>query len=626
MDISNVRDPLERCSLDDYMNGICPEAAKHTDLGQTAVAKDGEWTFVHCNANCRANDGDTKLNHWVPAVTPAEVGREVYDAIVALERVELESHLTKLEKDLANSFFSNGKDEPLEVHLGKSVALKMAIEDQNDRLAFFERCIGNGFCRLSVPGDGNCLCWSLFALSDKVCKSDVFDCDDPLQLHRVQTLRHQISLVWRLGKDSHGLQTLYKRVYVPDPQEPPCKIERTEQPAPVTPDRVKKAFPHVVDLDTPPEAEEKRTSKDVKRVESCKRAPAWPSIAAPQTLFSGPAPADGRKDGEKCADDKGPQDEGVGQNGLPDGKKQKKEDKGQKKERKKESKQDEIDDIPEVPEAPLRSSAEDCQADGGNQETLQQPKRRRVARKRNKTDQEKRLHKLKQYLTTIGIGYGEWMAMHWRISGSKKAGACSEGLYKDFLARLLAGAESSECAACKELLKNAGYDVLAAEEFEVADLQAKAAPEDEEQCEEAAPDQDPEGAEAAGGPKSDLQSMLDETELNRMAHRISIYFQTKINLMYFAVMIVVFFNFKAQARSVELKALSPGSFLFKQLSIFKGFKKVFHERIEVRGSNPPITFSTWSPSFHGPVCFELWASLPFPSLPFPSLPGWSCGC
>lgn len=103
-----------------------------------------------------------------------------------------------------------------------------------------------------------------------------------------------------------------------------------------------------------------------------------------------------------------------------------------------------------------------------------------------------------------------------RACNSKKAGACSLGLWKDFLSRLMDRQSSEDCDACQQLLSKHGFDASAAEAFEPPVEPENPAPADDSAQEDQQPDEEGQREAAENG-----NNLLDEIALNQRVRKIS---------------------------------------------------------------------------------------------------------
>jgi hypothetical protein len=260
----------------------------------------------------------------------------------------------------------------------------------------------------------------------------------------IEAMRRQVSQAWRLGKASPELQQLYYHAYVKDKpgDDMDAGAERSTKTEQLTPPRPKRLCVETIDLDTPPDAIEKQP-QNPRRVKQCTRAPNWqqpnPTKYCSNSLFGPNASQEAAASSHQAQVQTSAQDRQPPARARDDDAAH--------------AAQQQEEEIPDVDEAEMGQEK-------GTEETGEQAsKRRRFCQKKAKTEKELNLRKLRQYLGKIGATYGSWLQAHWRQTGSKKAGACSDGLkYTDLQEILVAqNVEKISCMACKGLLEEVGF-------------------------------------------------------------------------------------------------------------------------------------------------------------------------
>lgn len=384
IDLLGAREPLAKVKLREYLLEAVPGADLSDGFFAPEQEAEGEWVFIMCNAAYIPVPAGPQLNHWIPAITEENVGSELFLALQTEQDAEITAMEASLELEFAEAL-TDDKDDA--VHLAMVDELGERLKLLKHRKTFIERCRVQGLRPIFVPGDGNCFCWSLKVLRESDFSARHVDLGDPADVKGAAAIRRQLSQGWKLAKELGSLQQLYLNMYgppadalPPDQVAPGCKLQ-----APVTPKRHRQVFTGTVDLLTPP-SQDKQSR--VRRVQACNRAPNWPKpLKASPTLAS----------------------KGTVKKDAPTTMKAEMIVSGSEKKQKKQNEDMEVDE-PEVEEM---VDEVECTAVILGAST-QRKKRRRIGRKKEKTDREKRLDQLKLYLASIGVDHGAWMSAHWR--------------------------------------------------------------------------------------------------------------------------------------------------------------------------------------------------------------------
>ena len=367
------------------------------------------WVVLMCNANFDVN-GD--MNHWVPAWTEAELGDEYFKSAVSLADKEGEKVAKELEDDYAQKAVAyecakahpGGKNsESAQIALAELEAAAEEIHHEQNWQEFRERCRLALLHPIRVPADGNCLLWSLKALKrEDVNGGGGFRpadfAPDRDEMWDIAKARCALSRAWRQARDEVCWQDLYECFYVDEvepPVEPPAGNTAAEPQAPDNKPvkaelKVKQEAPTMstpprrlgagsippIDLSTP-EGKSEAPPKLKKAVGKCRPAPGWKSQKEISETLEGPPK------------------QSASQNCVPD-------------------------NIPDVPDIEKRSKEEPADEEPGDKED-QPSKRRRVGRKKEKSQREREMTALNQYLASIGIIYMDtWQPAHWRPGSAMK--------------------------------------------------------------------------------------------------------------------------------------------------------------------------------------------------------------
>ena len=467
------------------MKDISPAfVAECNDLWDEEELSDSEWIFVVCRADYEPGRIET-WNHWVPGFSPKSLGEGVYNALTAAQDAANDEKMMKLLSELndveaGSDSKSNGLDFESALALGVSLHEQIARHTAWQTLTTM--CRARGFTPVEVPCDGDCLLWSVLTLDKQAYLSQD---KEGVNIKAVEFLRKKLVQNWKIGQNSPAMQQLFHHLHVPEavgPAEPEVKDE------PRTPTRPKRPWEHGenVDLCTPPDASEKQPMKVPRRIAQCRRAPGWsgPQAASPTLLSKGSgasAPVGKTRQVKQAAGRGGDADE------------------------------------PEVPEVP---EGEEMQTDA------KPPQKRRKRKEKQAPDARGiKMKKLQDYCSHKEIDYQTWQQAHWRMAGSKKAGACEQGLWKDLKSKLVdGGLDQVTCEACQGLLSSKGFCPRAFETFEPK-AEPGATAENAEDAEDAEVEPDAEEACPAKSKSKKRPIKLDDFALDAAAKKVSVHYQ-----------------------------------------------------------------------------------------------------
>lgn len=410
--------PLESSSLQDFVKGLVPNAEMELD-------SDGERNFTLINTNA-AYDPRAGLNHWVPAVSLESLGAEYFAILKKLAECQAEHQVTSLEADIAQTV----QEHKSEKDPKKKDCLLTTMASLDDQLAkasswksFLLRCLKVNILPVEVPGDGNCLIWLLKCLLEGNFMDPVFDSNSTASLEYIQEFRKELAESWLHLKNWRVWQQLFRFFHLYErPSDDADLILGKRAPAMCeTPTKKRKS---AVPDATPPEKQSYHKVPKAKAaprmIDSHEPAPGWMRRSKPIAL---------QPQKKRAADDVKVKVE-PGEDA-------------------------EIN-------VPVDEDAADMQ--------VVESKRRRCAKRKTKTVEEKKLQGLRCYISKIGLSYGRWMEQHWNHVGSKKAGCCGDGKFTDLQRKLALldeekRSETLKCVACKELLRSCGYDHEAATRY-----------------------------------------------------------------------------------------------------------------------------------------------------------------
>lgn len=444
------------------MNSVVPNSNF-----EIAASSDTSWTLIHTNA---CFDPRQEMNHWVPAVSGDVVGQELYNALVNLEKCNADHAAIETEAAYLELFSEHASctsdREKQNIIMSRLISAEDAMTKAKDWRSFCVRCWEAGLHPVNVPGDGNCLLWSIKVLTEGEFMTPEIDVANSDHLSFVKSLRSELREAWFHLRGWYVWQKLFM-VFIDDeceddnrdPKAAPMPASDCKTKEPATP--VKKSKRPVPD-------ESPTHKKSYQKVTRPKKiAPGWQQRSDP-VFLTAPGNAAREKD----------------------------------------------DDVPAVPEE---------EDDGERPLVVREKTRRRCAKRKKKSNDELKMIALRKYLAKIGVSYGGWMAAHWQQSKSKKAGSCPDGKYTDLQKKLvLSQAERPNdvtCLACKTLLSSCNFSEVDAMSF-MEDGKTDNVDQDDAQ--------EVEAEEEIADEKDDAQDEGEEREdlsMHALARSVSIYFE-----------------------------------------------------------------------------------------------------
>lgn len=358
-----------------------------------------------------------------------------------------------------------------------------------------DRCEKIEAIPIDVPADGNCLIWSVLRLLEGESAGQ----SSPEDAHRnMMELREGLKNMWLSKQDDRRWVELFRMCdwlwegFVDKPEKPEQSVPKAETKAEkadkpdaqvkleMTPKKRRKPnAPINIDLTTPPHvspAQKRRTvdhvgecrpAKRLERTEVREEGFRLPGQNAQRSSFLEPAVKDIE---EAFAESK----KTIKQVHAPAAKKVKSEpavvpttpqD------------QDPLAHIPvgELDESTLEAALAELVPEGGEEQlcVATRPtrtrhkdglgKHRRSCLRRVVSTSEQDLKRVKKYLSTNGLSYGEFMRYHKRLCELAKAGVCTDGGYVQFQHRLRKST-LPQCEACKQAMTTLGITMQAIQE------------------------------------------------------------------------------------------------------------------------------------------------------------------
>ncbi|CAK9055876.1 unnamed protein product [Durusdinium trenchii] len=411
MDVSIVVDkltgPLAPAALADYIHDLVPDSGFQLSQNPDKVG-----TFILTSADFKPSDGVKVSNHWMPAVSLANMGEERLKALISLgmcdaelEVAEAKAKCASVQAEFAEALRMGANQDNA---LAKVESATDALENAEAWLAFRKRCADISLCPVEVPADGNCMLWSLRCfLEEAYDGSEKLDPKVEADLFGVKVLRADLASAWRILKKCSVWQKHFK-ILIADDEDPATPKKRVQPKAMTSPA-------------TPAQKVLLKKQKQQSRVEVVKghsKAPDWkPTMSKLPGLRQ-------------------PTEKKTQMNSEPH--------------------QEEEEEAPEVPDAEEQN----------DMSMVVVKKHVRTCKKKKKTNKERRLRGLRLYIAEIGMSYAKWQSSHWQQTGCKKAGHCKSGLWTDLLKAIESNTMPKEpCPACQILLDSAGFCQETAEKW-----------------------------------------------------------------------------------------------------------------------------------------------------------------
>ena len=342
------------------------------------------WTFILCNASHEQN---APMNHWVPAFSEEELGEELYQKTVETTDALDEKRLTVLEAECAaqriqhqvllNETSEESADDV--AHSASNLALaEWQLNFEKRWQEFRDRCKQQHLHPVKVPAEGNCLLWSYLVLQDDDVMGQLMEEEKRTEmLNKIKHMRSALSLAWRGVRCDPKWQSLFETLFLGLKEQGASEV-KTE---PSTPQKVPfKAGKVHIDLCTPEKKADQPMS--LKRVNACRKAAGFKTKS--NESFTPVMPDAKKKCLESLQASKQPQEDPP-MPPPPD-------PPGQ---------DDDALSVDEQPEQLLPDQSD-------------QPQRRRIGRRRPRSERDLHMKGLRIYLARAGVAYGEWMSWHWR--------------------------------------------------------------------------------------------------------------------------------------------------------------------------------------------------------------------
>ena len=213
------------------------------------------WCIVSCNPFYDLGVHQVVHQHWVPAIFHKQMKEDELSKYRVSQQHIIRRQILDLQQQQVAVMLEKGGDFDCQQSRIKSLDDK--LEELRNWSKFSQRCEAIGITPVYVPGDGNCLVWSLRCLFLGLEHGK--NCTSPAALNEQQQMRHTLKHMWVDVQGDQGWQSLYNFfIFTPQLDENHGKGKSDENLAPqvpVTPPR-KTAQP-VIDT-TPPDVAKKR--------------------------------------------------------------------------------------------------------------------------------------------------------------------------------------------------------------------------------------------------------------------------------------------------------------------------------------------------------------------------------
>ncbi|CAK8996503.1 unnamed protein product [Durusdinium trenchii] len=202
---------LEIAAIADYVKELVPGSS--LDL-KTSSGK--QWTFILCNANY---DSCEELNHWVPAISSANVGEEYLRSLMGLENCQVDLKIAETQHRYIELLGKHGHDK---ASAEESSLLDRAEQEMfraQNWQKFRTRCATVGLHPMEVPCDGNCLVWSALVLISG-------EYDQPPESHsEMMNIRKKLSQDWMLLQEWDVWRSLFHTMHSDFGADTPKKVK-----------------------------------------------------------------------------------------------------------------------------------------------------------------------------------------------------------------------------------------------------------------------------------------------------------------------------------------------------------------------------------------------------------------
>ena len=428
------------------------------------------WCLVSCNA---LHDPEGVANHWVPAIFREQLTEDEEFLLSAeatrkcrREVIDKRGKIYHLDTALSQLGEEPDFDEFIRLSSQKD-ALEQELTSLQNWLRLHESCSKQGVLPLSVPGDGNCMIWSLRCLELVYQHSEIDFPQSSRQAHKEQKqIRHTLKHMWLDVKGQEAWQVLFEVMYPEYTREDPIR----------TPEKKHKPSDSTIDLSTPDHAE----SKKVERIGACKRLPITEKPPA-STALKMPGP----KRPPPCFESSVPDLEEAFQNAHK---------------------------LPPEHAAENREPAcvdfdDEVSDDGVSTRNRKRAKHARKFKTRYPSEREKRLKSLTAFFAAKGLTYHEFVRKHQSGIALKKSAICADEGWASFKERL-AGLKFPECTACQQILEWYGLSKDSLEQFfSNPEELAKQVPVPAEQAK---------GADSGAGPQPDADPEEEIPEVDQV--------------------------------------------------------------------------------------------------------------
>jgi hypothetical protein len=373
---------------------------------------------------CSSSFGGQGINHFVPAWFAEELGDDDFEKVRYRSLARYEKTMERLKRDQKRHSAKLRVEKQTHGDASDSASLAQlmltSLEDEwlrETQWREFEiKCHASGLHPVDVPGDGNCLLWSIKCLYENDIYGSKIDPESKKDMAVIKEWRKQTVKAWNERKGIPCWQLLYEKMYVDSDEQ--MKIHQPSSVSQGAHELVKAEVEGSKEqgCGTPPN----KQGQDLGNVDAPTSHGSDGAQQPNPKRIARARVAPGFGDSGKEMDDAsnfcqpGPSKPTVKKNASKT-KQQKKQSKC--------SKQDSAAGNDDIEDSHQKQEGDDSEIDIDVAENLAKDtvqengpaqKRRRVARRKQKGDREVQLLALRKYLAHKGITYPAWMTAHWR--------------------------------------------------------------------------------------------------------------------------------------------------------------------------------------------------------------------
>ena len=413
---------LEISSVKDYLKGAAPHIDTDDDPRPMDRSSKDSWLLLAVSADY--NPKSMVKNHWIPCFFKEQVSAKAWEQMTTDFFSKLNREIQDLQERL--SALENGGESPdpdPEVAMTITDSLCTRLETTRRLLALATRCRDElGVCIVPVPADGDCMIWSLKALT--LQEHEPVDYTSAFHKRECKRFRWMLRNMWLDVKNQEGWVGLFDAFF--HDWIPPLTAETDDhEGAPRTPRRRKRpADDGDVGKSTPPRPSQKgRVERDgqTRGVPLAVPTPASPTLKKPGSKRRRGVLEPEEPDIEEAFHQAMQQEEAPGRVDFDD----------------------------------LEGGLEANDGDDMPQKKIARTQHTRSVKAKDKKvcEPAARMNRLKALLSKLQFKYDDFQRFHSTHAAVRKASACLHGGYNKFKLSLLAG-DIPNCPACQKWLQD----------------------------------------------------------------------------------------------------------------------------------------------------------------------------